>query len=77
MSKKQAWMVSVEIAELASQPRTRFFVVGKDAQMDAVSAIRALPEIEAGNIVQARRRLAAPEIVALQLIADEIRPLGH
>ncbi|MEH2470491.1 hypothetical protein V1281_000265 [Nitrobacteraceae bacterium AZCC 2161] len=78
MSKKQAWMVAVEIAAPESQQRTHFFVVGKEAQLDAVSAVCALPEMQAGNVVvQARRRLAAPEIVALHLIADEIRPLGH
>lgn len=77
MSKKQAWMVAVEIADPEFQQQTHFFVVGKEAQMDAVSAVCALPEMQAGNVVQARRRLAAPEITALHLTADEIRRLGH
>lgn len=77
MSNKQAWMVTVDLGELATQPRAHFFVVGKQGQMDAVSAVRALPEIKSGSKVRARRRLAAAEIAALRLANDEIRPLGH
>jgi hypothetical protein len=77
MSKKQAWMVTVDLGALGTQPRAHFFVVGKKGEMDAVSAVRALPEINSDSEVRARRRLAAVEIAALRLAADEVRPIGH
>ena len=73
---KQGWMVAADFQASETQHKTFYFAVGNVCQLEAVSAVRSLPQIKPDSEIRASRRLASTEVVAIRLFADEIRPLN-
>lgn len=68
-------MVTAEYADREDHPRVYYFAVGNTSQVEAASAVRSLPQMTLTSEIHVSRRLASSEIVAIDLHANEIRPL--